>query len=181
MMKTVYLALMLLILMLLPISVYAHGEGEESAFTDSIVISIDGEEYTLENMTEDAQGLPGHEWLKISETEYFALHHNVGPNEAESWWATEAPNDELLYVVNVVIDTWTIEKAEAYAERGYVHYQPLIHVTDGTRHPEMIAWMQHIALDSFHLDGGSQPLLGHDVVPGIDRLFLPNWSTEYNG
>lgn len=169
----------LMVMVVISMIVHAHGEGEESAFMDSIVIVIDGEDYAPEDMIEGTQGLPGHEWLQISDTEYFALHHNIGPNEAESWWASEADNDELLYVANIVIDTWTAEKAEAYAERGYVYYHPLVHIEDGTYHPEVVAWFQHIAIESFHLDGGPKPLLGHEVTPGIDMLFLPNWSTPY--
>ncbi len=179
-MKKKYVVLIALVLLAVTsMMAYAHGEGEESAFTDSIEIIIDGEHYTLEDITEGAQGLPGHEWLKVSDTEYFALHHNVGADDAESWWATGTDNDKLLYVANVVIDIWTAEKAESYAERGYVYYHPLLRTEDGTRHPELVAWFQHIAIESFILDGGPQPLLGHEVNPGIDMLFLPNWSTPY--
>jgi len=177
--KKYVLLITLVLLMVISMMANAHGDDEESSFTDTIAINIDGEDYTLEDITEDAQGLPGHEWLKISDTEYFALHHNVGPDEAENWWATDTDNDELLYVTNVVIDIWTAEKAEVYAERGYVYYHPLVHIDDGTRHPELVAWFQHIAIESFHLDGGPQPLLGHEVIPGVDMLFLPNWSTPY--
>lgn len=169
----------LVAMVVLSMMVYAHGESEESEFTDSITIVIDGEDYTLGDMTDGTQGLPGHEWLKISDTEYFALHHNIGPNEAESWWASETENDELLYVANIVIDIWTTEKAEDYAERGYIYYHPLVHMEDGTYHTELVAWFQHIAIESFNLDGGPQPLLGHEVTPSIDMLFLPNWSTPY--
>jgi len=180
-MKKKYVVIITLVsLTFISMMVYAHGDDEESSFTDTIVINIDDEDYTLEDMTEGAQGLPGHEWLKISDTEYFALHHNVGPDEADKWWATDTDNDELLYVANVVIDLWTAEKAEDYAERGYVYYRPLVHTEEGTRHPELVAWFQHIAIESFNLDGGPQPLLGHEVTPGIDMLFLPNWSTPYS-
>lgn len=177
--------LMLLGLVLLTMfsasGVFAHEEDGESKFADDVTFLIDGEAYQLEGTTNEQQALPGHEWLQVSETEYFALHHNIGPDASESWWATEAVNDELLYVVNVVIDTWTPEKAEDYADRGYVYYHPLVSLEDGTRHPEQVAWMQHIALTIFNLDGGPRPLLGHEVVPGIDRLFMPNWSTTYEG
>lgn len=158
-------------------AVFAHEEDGGSEIVDDVTFMIDGEPYQLEGTTDEQQALPGHEWLQVSETEYFARHHNIGPDEAESWWATEAVNDELLYVVNVVIDTWTPKKAEDFADRGYM----LSPLEDGTRHPEQVAWMQHIALTTFNLDGGPQPLLGHDVVPDINRLFMPNWSTTYEG
>lgn len=179
-MKNKWMVLITLVAMIvISMMVYAHGGEGESEFTDSIEIEIEGEHYTLDNITENAHGLPGHEWLKISETEYFALHHNIGPDEAESWWASEVENDKLLYVANIVIDTWTAEKAEDYAERGYVYYHPLVHIEDEAYHPELVAWFQHIAIESFNLDRGPQPLLGHEVTPGIDMLFLPNWSTPY--
>ncbi len=79
--------------------VFAHEEDGESEFADDVTFLIDGEAYQLEGTTDEQQALPGHEWLQVSETEYFALHHNIGPDAAESWWATEAVNDELLYVV----------------------------------------------------------------------------------
>lgn len=158
--KFIVLAI-LMVLFVISMMVFAHGEGEESAFTDSVVIEISGEDYTLD------KGLPGHEWLQISDTEYFALHHNIGPDEAESWWASEADNDELLYVANIVIDTWTAEKAEDYAERGYVYYHPLVHIEGEAYHPELVAWFQHIAIESFNLDGGPQPLLCHEVTRAL--------------
>jgi len=84
-----------------------------------------------------------------------------------------------LYVVHGVIDTWSPESAATYASRGYVHYHELVSVTDGSLHPTKVVWLRHHARTSFTLDGGPRPDLVHEVTPGVDFEFIPNWFVPY--
>lgn len=178
--------LLMLVAVLVP-SIAAQHEDEmmmTEPFVHGFVFTIDGEDYYMAGAPDGPNGeidIPGHEWIRISDTEYFALHNNTGPNGAEKWWSSDAPDGELLYVANVIIDTWSEEKANAYAQRGYVHYHEFISVKDGSFHPEKVAWFQHIALTSFTLDGGPAPELGHEVTPGLDFDFIPNGMMPYTG
>jgi len=81
--------------------------------------------------------------------------------------------------VKAIIDTWTPEKAERYAERGYVHYHELIAVSDGTLHPTKVVWLKHTARTTFTLDGGPATGKGIPMTPGVAYNFLPNWQTPY--
>jgi len=45
-------------------------------------------------------------------------HYNTGPFAMPSWWSSDAPDGELLYVVHAIIDTWSEENAAKYASRG---------------------------------------------------------------
>lgn len=155
---------------------------ETVPFVHGFVFNIDGEDYYAAGAPDGPMGevdVPGHEWIKISDTEYFALHYNTGPDGAAQWWSSDAPDGELLYVANVIIDTWSEEKAAKYAERGYVHYHEFITVADGTLHPDKVGWFQHIALTSFTLDGGPAGDMPYEVTPGIDYGFLPNGMNPY--
>ncbi len=109
-----------------------------------------------------------------------AKHFNTGPFGAPQWWSSDAPDGELLYIANVIIDTWSEEKAQNYAARGYVHYHELLSVEDGTLHPSKVGWFKHTARTSFTLDGGPHPEFSHEVTPGIDSEFIPNYMMPYN-
>ena len=78
-----------------------------------------------------------------------------------------------------IIDTWTPEKAERYADRGYVHYHELIAVSGGAPHDSKVIWLKHTARTTFTLDSG--PADGRDIpmTPGVAFNFLPNWEGEY--
>jgi hypothetical protein len=108
-----------------------------------------------------------------------AKHYNTGPFGAPQWWSSDVPDGELLYVVHAIIDTWSEEKALAYAARGYIHYHELISVEDGTLHPSKVAWLKHTARTTFTLDGGPHPELSHAVTPGVDYAFIPNGMMPY--
>lgn len=88
------------------------------------------------------------------------------------------------------------EKAEEYAEKGYIHYHELVSVelvNDSIEngepqpeeyefHPDKIVWLRHTAETSFTLDGGPMPdMVAHEVTPGIDYEFMPNWDEPYTG
>ncbi|MDW7670053.1 MAG: hypothetical protein SCJ93_14605, partial [Bacillota bacterium] len=97
---------------------------------------------------------------------------------------SDAPEGELLYIVHGIIDTWSKEKAEMYAKKGYVHYHELMSVEhNGELHPNKVVWLKHTARTSFTFDGG--PMAGmmdpHDVTPGVDYMFMPNGMMEYTG
>jgi len=98
---------------------------------------------------------------------------------AAQWWTSDAPDGELLFVIDAIIDTWSSEKAIAYAERGYGHYHELVSVEDGTEHPTKVLWLKHTARTAFDFNGGPHPELAHQVTPGVDYEFIPNGSMPY--
>jgi hypothetical protein len=143
---------------------------------------VDGEEYYLAGPADGPDGaadVPGHDWVQAGTNKLVGKHYNSGPFGAPQWWSSDAPDGELLYMVSAIIDTWSEEKAAGYAARGYVHYHELISVADGSLHPDKVVWLRHIARTSFTLDGGPHPQFTHEVMPGIDFEFIPNWSVPY--
>jgi len=154
-------------------------------FQEGIVLNIDGEDYYLDGPPiaegEEALDVPGHEWVVTGSDRIVGKHYNTGPFGAEQWWSSDAPDGELLYMVKGIIDEWSEEKAENYAEEGYVHYHELVSAEDGeTLHPDKVVWLKHLARTSFTLDGGPHPEMGgHEVTPGIDYEFLPNYMQAY--
>ena len=168
--------LALLMSMLAVISVSAKG------FTHAPVIIVDGEEYYMAGAPDGPGGvtdIPGHEWVQAGPTRVTGKHYNTGPFGADNWWSSDAPNDDLLYIVNGIIDTWTSEKAASYSTKGYKHYHELLSAVDGSKHPTKVVWLKHTAVTSFNLDGGPHPELAHEVTPGIDLEFIPNGSMPY--
>ena len=152
-------------------------------FTHGIVIEVDGTDYYLAGAPDGPGGaydIPGHYWVQAGSKRLVGKHYNTGPFRAPQWWSSNAPDGELLYVVTAIIDTWSAEKAEAYALRGYVHYHELIEVDGGELHPTKVVWLKHIARTTFNLDGGPHPELDHLVTPGVDYEFIPNGSTPYS-
>jgi hypothetical protein len=147
------------------------------------VITIDGEDYYWAGAPDGPNGetdVPGHTWVQAGPNKLVAKHFNTGPFGASQWWSSDALDGELLYKADVIIDEWTLEKAEWYASRGYVHYHEFVSVEDGSPHPTKVGWFKHTSRTSFTLDGGPRPDLGHEVTPGIDYEFMPNWSVPYN-
>lgn len=153
------------------------------AFVHGIVINVDGTDYFLAGAPDGEGGaldIPGHYWVQAGPTQLVGKHYNEGPFGAERWWSSDAPDGELLYIVHAIIDTWSAEKAVAYAASGYIHYHELVAVEDGAHHPSKVVWLKHIARTSFTLDGGPHPELSHEVSPGIDYEFIPNGMTPYS-
>jgi hypothetical protein len=150
-------------------------------FMHGIVVELDGDEYYLAGASDGPNGeedIPGHYWIETGKG-LLGKHYNTGPFEAPSWWSSDAGDGDLLYIVKGTIDTWTEEKAVDYASRGFMHYHEFVRVSDGAHHPMKVIWLRHIAVTSFNLDGGPRPDLGHEVSPGIDYEFIPNWSVPY--
>ncbi|MGD8753589.1 MAG: hypothetical protein PVG14_19325 [Anaerolineales bacterium] len=152
------------------------------AFVHGIVINVDGDDYYLAGPPDGpggARDIPGHYWTQASPNQLVGKHYNEGPFGAPQWWSSDAPDGELLYIVHAIIDTWSPEKAAAYAARGYIHYHELVSVDGGGLHPSKVVWLKHTARTSFTLDGGPHPELSHAVSPGLDLEFVPNGMTPY--
>ena len=147
------------------------------------VINLDGEDYYWAGAPDGPNGetdVPGHYWVQAGPRQLVAKHYNTGPFGAPQWWSSDAPDGELLYMAHVIIDEWTPEKAARYASRGYVHYHEFVRVSDGEPHPTLVGWFKHTARTSFTLDGGPAPQFAHEVTPGIDYDFIPNWMMPYS-
>ena len=94
-------------------------------FRHAPVLRIDGTEYFLAGAPDGPEGatdIPGHYWVVGGDGQLTGKHFNGGPYGAPQWWSSDAPDGELLYIVHGIVDTWTPEKARAYAERGFIHY-----------------------------------------------------------
>lgn len=153
-------------------------------FTHGITVKVDGEDYYFAGPADGPNGekdVPGHYWAQgDSAKEIIGKHYNTGPFCMAKWWSSDAPDGELLYVVSAVIDTWTADKAETYAARGFVHYHELVSVATGDLHPTKVVWLKHTARTSFTLDGGPHPEFSHEVTPGIDYEFINNYMMPYS-
>ncbi len=151
-------------------------------FTHGTVFNIDGEEYYMDGPPDGPNGatdIPGHEWVQSGPNRMTGKHFNTGPFGASSWWASMEDDGALLYKVDGVIDEWTMEKAESFSQRGYIHYHELVNVGSGMHHPTKVVWLKHTAVKEFYLDGGPHPEVSHDVSPGLDLDFIPNWDMPY--
>jgi selenium-binding protein 1 len=169
--------LALLIITLTVITVSAKG------FVHAPVIMVDGEEYFMAGAPDGPGGatdIPGYEWVQADPNQVSGKHYNTGPFGKAQWSSSDAPNGDLLYVVQGIIDTWSLEKAASYLSRGYNHYHELLSVADGSEHSTKVVWLKHTAAASFNLDGGPHPELGHEVTPGIDLDFILNGLMPYN-
>ncbi len=174
---------LLVIAMVAALLVMAVPSASADGFAGWPIVDVDGVSYYLAGAPDGPDGatdVPGHYWVQSGPTGLVGKHYNTGPFGAPQWWSSDAPDGELLYVAKGIIDTWSPEKAEMYASRGYVHYHELVSVDDGSLHPTKVLWLRHHALTSFTLDGGPRPDLAHPVTPGIDFEFIPNWSVPYS-
>ena len=154
-----------------------------AGFVHGIVIPVDGDDYYFAGAPDGPNGefdVPGHAWVQAGPDRLVGKHFNTGPFGAPSWWSSDAGDGEFLYKVDAIIDTWTAEKAERYAAKGYTHYHELIRVSDGSLHPENVVWLKHTARATFNFDGGPHPELAHQVTPGLDNDFIPNWFVPYS-
>ena len=151
-------------------------------FTHAIIVDVDGIDYYLDGAPDGPDGatdIPGHFWVQAGPNRLVGKHYNTGPFGAPQWWSSDAPDGKLLYIVHAIIDTWSAEKAAAYASLGYVHYHELVSVAEGTLHPTKVLWLKHTARTSFTLDRGPHPELSHEVTPGVDHAFIPNGAMPY--
>ena len=169
--------ILVLAIVFIAVPVFANG------FIQGNEIEVDGIDYYLAGPPDGTNDVPGHYWVLSGNNKLVGKHYNTGPFGVAQWWSSDAPDGELLYIVNAIIDTWTAEKAEQYASRGYVHYHELVTVSDGTLHPTKVVWLKHTARTSFTLDGGPggpNPPYEHAVTPGVDLAFPNNYSIPYS-
>jgi selenium-binding protein 1 len=176
------------VIILLLTSASLISAGKNKGFVHGIIFNVDGEEYYLEGAPDGPEGafdVPGHYWIIAGSNKLIGKHYNTGPFGMANGWSSDAPDGELLYIVNGIIDNWTEEKAMWYASIGYVHYHELRKVSDGTHHPSKVIWFKHTARTSFTLDGGpaawggGDPPYEHYVMPGIDYSFPNNYMIPY--
>ena len=158
--------------------------GKSNGFVHGITISVDGEDYYMAGAPDGIDGatdIPGHYWVQAGPNQLVGKHYNTGPFGMASWWSSDAGDGELLWIVHAIIDTWSPDKAESYASRGYVHRHEFVSVADGSEHPTKVVWLKHTARTSFTFDGGPHPEFGSRyVTPGVDYNFLPNGMMLYN-
>ncbi len=154
----------------------------KKGFVHAPIINVAGEEYYMAGIPDGPEGatdIPGHYWNQAGSKNLVGKHYNTGPFGAPQWWSSDAPDGELLYIVHGIIDTWSPEKADMYADKGYVHYHELEGVSNGALHLTKVVWLRHTARTSFYFDKGPHPELGHEVTPGVDYDFIPNGATPY--
>jgi len=174
---------LVLIVSIIALAALAVAPVGAKGFVHGIVVNVDGVDYYLSGPPDGPNGatdIPGHYWVQASPNQLVGKHYNEGPFGATQWWSSDAPDGELLYIVHAIIDTWSPEKAETYAEKGYIHYHELITVDGGVLHPNKVVWLKHTARTNFTLDGGPHPELSHAVSPGVDLEFVPNGMMEYS-
>lgn len=158
-------------------------EKEDVGFVHAIKIKVDGKKYYLAGAPDGPNGatdIPGHAWVVTGKNKLVGKHFNTGPFGAPQWWSSTAEDGALLYTITAVIDEWSMVKAAAYYNKGFVHYHELVSVKDGSNHPSKVIWLRHAATMHFDLDGGPHPELGHHVMPGLDYIFIPNWKMPYD-
>lgn len=176
--KILGLGLLFIYMLLLASPTLARPTG----FVHGIVMTVDGTDYYLAGPPDGPNGerdIPGHYWVMAGPNQLVGKHYNTGPFGMANWWSSDARDGELLYIVHAIMDTWSEEKADRYASRGYVHYHELVSVSDGILHPTKVVWLKHIARTSFTLDGGPHPELEHYVTPSVDYDFIPNGMMPY--
>ena len=160
--------------------------GRNEGFVHGIVIEIDGVDYYFAGAPDGTNGeidVPGHYWVLAGPDKIVGKHYNTGPFGVSNWWSSDADDGALLYIVHGIIDTWSLEKAESYYDKGFVHYHEFVTVaTPRELHPDKVVWFKHTAVTSFTLDGGPgqpNPPYEHDVTPGIDFEFPNNSFNAY--
>jgi selenium-binding protein 1 len=163
----------------------AGNNNNGNGFVHGIIVEIDDEDYYFAGPPDGPNGendVPGHYWHIAGKNKVNGKHYNSGPYGASNWWSSDAEDGDFLYMVHGIIDIWTPELAQKYADKGYVHRHEFIRVSDGTPHPNKVIWLKHTAVTSFTLDGGPgapNPPYQHYVTPGIDWDFPNNYMVPY--
>ena len=157
---------------------------ENAGFVHGIVFDLDGDGnmWYFKGPADGPNGehdVPGHYWVQSGKDRVVGKHFNTGPFNAPGWWSSDADDGAYLYMVNGIIDTYSLEKAESYYKRGYVHIHEFVPVNGGAEHPTKVIWLKHTAVTSFTLDGGpmgqgQDPPYMHWVTPGVDFDFPNN-------
>ena len=173
---------MLAIFALTAMSAAGTSSANAKGFVHGIVFEVDGIDYYMAGAPDGPNGefdVPGHDWVQAGPNQLVGKHYNTGPFGMPQWWSSDAADGELLYIVHGIIDTWSSEKAEAYASRGYVHRHEMRAVDGGAEHPNKVIWLKHTARTTFNLDRGPMPGMTHLVTPGVDLAFMNNYFMPY--
>ena len=163
----------------------SRGSSMRSRLVHGAVVMIDGEAYYFAGPTDGKNGandVPGHFWAQTGPNRVIGKHYNTGPWGMPKWWSSDAEDGALLYIVDGIIDTWSVKKAAYYKRRGFVHRHEFVSVADGSFHPSKVVWLKHTAVTSFTLDGGPgapNPPYEHFVTPGLDIHFPNNGFKPY--
>jgi len=184
--KIVGLGLFVVFMLLLaqPASAAPMWDKNPEDFMHGIALDIEGETWYFAGpgSVMGAVDIPGHTWVQTKDRyRVVGRHYNVGPPMAPPgtpWWASGEPYGVMLFVVHGIIAPWSMEIGEKMAAKGYVHYHELVDEM-GNHHPDLVVWLKHNAVRSFYFDGGPHPELAHDVKPGVDYEFIPNWMMPY--
>jgi len=164
------------------LAVFTVAQVSAQGFVHGPVIVIDGDDYYMAGVPDAPGGItdiPGHYWVQAGPNQVVGKHYNTGPFGAPQWWSSDAPDGSLLFTIHGIIDTWSPEKAEMYAARGYTHYHEFLSVATGEEHPTKVVWLKHTAVASFNFDGGPMSMFSHHVTPGVDYEFMPNGMMPY--
>ena len=154
---------------------------DPAAFEHGITLNIDGDELYFKGpgseMDMDGRhDIPGHTWVQTGPYKVVGRHYNVGPYGADplEWWASGEPYGVLLYKVDGIIAPPDGELTDKYAahllKKGYVHVHELVYL-DGTPYTDNVVYLKHTAVRDFYFTH----MMPHDVTPGIDFEFIPNW------
>lgn len=162
----------------------AYGDSDDSlaSFERGITLTLDGVDYVLAGAPDSPSGrtdIPGHGWVKVGQDRIVGVHYNTGPFGASSWWSSDAGDGALLYYVIGFVDEWTPAKAAQWMSAGYQHHHELLTADGGEEHQTRVLYLRHIAVGDFILDGGPAPQFSHNVFPGLDYDFVPNWFAPY--
>ena len=159
-------------------------EKNPKAFLHGIALEIDEETWYFvgPGSVEGSIDVPGHTWVRTGPNRVKGRHYNVGPWMAPAgapWWASEEPHGVLLFMVDGIMDVppegLTEEKMQWLKEKGYVHFHELVDA-EGNENEDIVVYLKHTAVREFYFDGGPMaPGSDHDVTPGIDYDFMPNW------
>lgn len=181
--KMIFSKMFLLMLLMFTLGT---ANAHEKQFVHGISIILDQQRYHFAGPPDGENGatdVPGHKWVRIGKKRLIGKHYNTGPFGAANWWSSDAGDGELLYIMDAVIDKWSVIKAAHYVTKGYNHYHMLVNAETGELHPKRVVWFKHVAVKSFMLDGPS-PLafLGIEatqVMPGTFYGMGPNWDIPY--
>lgn len=183
--KSIFLSLAFLITglsILVPAALAAPNyERNPTGFVHGLVFEVDGENYYFKGpLNELGVGdVPGHSWVQTGPNRFVGRHYNIGPNMA-AWWAPLEDDGILLFKVDGIIAPWSLEISESMAKRGYIHYHEIVNADTLEEHETLIVWLKHTAVSSFYFAPPPMPMAAHNVTPGIDLNFMPNYMVPYN-
>jgi len=174
----------LTLLMASPVLAAPYWDNNPKAFVHGIALDIDGMTLYFKGpgSVEGAIDVPGHTWVQTGFDRVKGRHYNVGPWMAPAGtprWATQEPYGVLLFVVDGIIDVppddLSYDREQWLKDHGYVHFHELVD-SDSVESEDYVVYLKHTAVRSFYFDGGPMaPGSNHDVTPGIDYNFMPNW------